>query len=73
MKERDILDRANKVAVAVSYGVSFYRACQWFGISATRFRRFEYGGMRGVRLRGKLFEVDYTDEGSMYFSSGSQE
>jgi hypothetical protein len=73
MKERDILDRANKVAVAVSYGVSFYRACQWFGISVTRFRRFKNGDMKGVRIRGKLFEVAYTASGHMYFSSNNLE
>jgi hypothetical protein len=67
MKERDILDRANKVVVAVSYGVSFYRACQWFGISVTRFRRFKNGDMRGVRFRGRLCEVEYTESGRIYF------
>ena len=67
MKERDILDRANKVVVAVSYGVSFYRACQWFGTSVTRFRRFKNGDMKGVRFRGKLYEVEYTESGRIYF------
>jgi hypothetical protein len=67
MKERDILDRANKVAVAVSHGVSFYRACQWFNISGTRFRRFKNGDMKGVRIRGKLYEVEYTESGRIYF------